>query len=190
MWNPFSKKKRERRQAIRSLHDLATEFAILDELARRGLIYWKRGDQILLLEASLATLMLARGAEGFQHFLNQAASWQNYKLITEAYENHRTEVEGAAVRRAQKDNPFLSPADVNRIRQKARAEMPEVSLEDLDCIKEFDIMVIASDAPSARTATEENGQLLAVGHYDGKRVEMAAFDDVKDQMQRMEGGDE
>ena len=66
-----------------------------------------------------------------------------------------------------------------RIRQEARENMPMLPIEQLDYIKEFDIFVVRAGAPSVQDATEESGQLLALGHYDGKKVEMALYEDIK-----------
>ena len=66
-----------------------------------------------------------------------------------------------------------------RIRQNARENMQMLPIEQLDCIKEFDIFVVRSNAPSAQDATEENSQLLAIGHFDGEKVEMAMYDEIK-----------
>lgn len=177
MWNPF--KRRKNRKQLRELKQIVSMFATLEKLARRGRIYWKAQDKILLIEEEFATIKLAEGKEGFQHFLDQVAAWQNYQLINEAYEAHRIKVETEAVRKAQKDNPNLTNSDIYRIRQFARSTMGEIDLESLDVLKEFDIMIIRPSAPSAKAATEANGQLLAVGHYDGKQVEMAMYDDIK-----------
>ena len=177
MWNPF--KRRKNRKQLNELGLISKQFALVGEIARRGLIYWKAQDKILLLEESLATIKLSEGKEGFQHFLDQVAAWQNFQLINEAYGAHRIKVETEAVRKAQKDNPNLSNSDIYRIRQLARSTMGEIDIESLDILKEFDIMIIRSSAPSAKNATEANGQLLAVGHYDGKQVDMAMYDDIK-----------
>ena len=175
MWYPFKRKNKQQRE----LHDLIQMNAILDKLSRRGLIFWRKKDNILLIEECFVTLKLTEGRKGFLKFLNQVAVWQSSKLIEEAYESHRIDVETAAVRKAQKQFANLTKADITRIRQEARANMPMLPIEKLDCVKEFDIFVIRSNAPSAQEATEDGGQLLALGHYDGEKVEMAMYDDVK-----------
>lgn len=182
MWNLF-KNRRRNKQHLRELKKLSTQFAILDEFARRGLVYWKAKDKMLLIESSLASLKLAEGSNGFQHFLDQLAAWQNYHLASEAYEIRRAEVETAAVRRAQRDNPYLTRADIYRIRQLARSQMGEIRMEDLHFIKEFDLLIIRATAVSAKDATEQNGELLAVGHYDGQQVEMALYKDIQENLQ-------
>lgn len=180
MWNPFrSKEKKKQKKALQNLRDLHEMVGILDKFARHGLICWRRKDNILMIEESLALLKLAEGKKGFQNFLNQAALWQNERIISEAYETRRIKVETDAVRKAQKDYANLTKADIHRIRQEARENMTMIPPEQLDCIKEFDIFVVRANAPSAQDATEKSGQLLALGHYDGEKVEMAMYDEIK-----------
>lgn len=164
---------------LRELRKLAEMFGYIQDLVQQGNIYWKEKDNILLIEERFALLKIAEGKEGFQKFLNQISAWQNYKLINAAYDKHRQETEIQVVRQAQQDNPNLTNADITRIRQDARSNLSELPLESLDVIREFDIMVIRATAPSAKDATQENGQLLAVGHFDGTQVEMAMYEDVK-----------
>lgn len=177
MWNFFKRNKQKKQ--LREIRNLSTMFGILDQLSKRGNIYWKEKDNILLIEERFALLKIAEGKEGFQKFLEQVATWQNYKLITAAYEQRVLEIETEAVRHAQQYNPNLTNSDIYRIRQHARTTMSEIKPETLDVIREFDIMIIRATAPSAKDATQENGQLLAVGHFDGTQVEMAMYEDVK-----------
>lgn len=180
MWNPFrSKKKKQLKKALQNLRNLHEMVGILDKWARHGLIFWRRKDNILIIEEPVALLKLAEGRKGFLKFLNQIAVWQSSQLIDEAYETHRIKVETEAVRKAQRKFANLTKADIMRIRQEARENLPMLPIEQLDYIKEFDIFVVRASAPSAPDATEESGQLLALGHYDGEKVEMAMYDDIK-----------
>ena len=175
MWNPF----RSKNKKLKELQDLAAMTAIFDKLSRRGVIFWRKKDNILVIEEYFAKIKLAEGREGFLKFLNQVATWQNNILIQEAYSAHCLTVETEAVRKAQRKFASLTKADIQRIRQNARDNMSVIPPEQLDCIKEFDIFVVRASAPSAQEATDESGQLLAIGHYDGEKVEMAMYDDVK-----------
>ena len=176
MWNPFRRKKKK---MFKELKDIAFVISVFDKFERIGLITWRQKDKILIVEESLALMKLAEGRKGFQNFLNQAALWQNERIISEAYETRRIKIETDAVRKAQKDYANLTNADIHRIRQEARENMTMIPPEQLDCIKEFDIFVVRANAPSAQEATEESGQLLAIGHYDGEKVEMAMYDEIK-----------
>lgn len=175
MWNPF----RSKNKNLKELQDLAAMTAIFEKLSRLGVIFWRKKDNILVIEEYFAKIKLAEGREGFLKFLNQVATWQNNILIQEAYSAHCLTVETEAVRKAQRKFALLTKADIQRIRQNARDNMPVILPEQLDCIKEFDIFVVRASAPSAQEATDESGQLLALGHYDGEKVEMAMYDDVK-----------
>ena len=175
MWNLFKSKNKK----LKELQDLAAMIAIFEKWSRQGVIFWRKKDNILIIEEYLAKLKMAEGREGFLKFLNQVAIWQNNIIIQEAYSAHCLKVETDAVRKAQRKYANLTKADIMRIRQEARENMPMLPIEQLEYIKEFDIFVVRSNAPSAQEATEESGQLLALGHYDGEKVEMAMYNDVK-----------
>ena len=175
MWNPFKRKNKK----LKELQDLAVMTAIFEKWSRQGLIFWRKKDNILIIEEYLAKIKMAEGRKGFLKFLNQVATWQNNIIIQEAYAAHCLKVETDAVRKAQRKYANLTKADIMRIRQEARENMPMLPLEQLEYIKEFDIFVVRANAPSAQEATEESGQLLALGHYDGEKVEMAMYDEIK-----------
>ena len=175
MWNPFRRKNKH----LKELQDLAAMMGIFEILSRRGVVFWRKKDNILIIEEYFAMLKMAEGREGFLKFLNQVAVWQSSKLIDEAYETHSIKVETDAVRKAQRKYANLTKADIMRIRQEARENMQMLPLEQLEYIKEFDIFVVRASAPSAQDATEESGQLLALGHFDGEKVEMAMYDEIK-----------
>lgn len=175
MWNPFRRKNKH----LKELQDLAAMTAIFEKWSRQGVIFWRKKDKILIIEEYLAMLKMSEGRDGFLKFLNQVATWQNNILIQEAYAAHCLKVETEAVREAQRKYASLTKADIQRIRQYARENMPIIPINQLDCIKEFDIFVVRANATSAQEATEENSQLLALGHFDGENVEMAMYDEIK-----------
>ena len=175
MWNPF----RRKNKTLKELKDLAAMMAIFEEWSRRGVIFWRKKDKILIIEEYLAMLKMSEGREGFLKFLNQVATWQNSILFQEAYESYFLKAETEAVREAQRKLANLTKADIMRIRQEARENMQMLPIEQLEYIKVFDIFVVRASAPSAQDATEASGQLLALGHYDGEKVEMAMYDEIK-----------
>lgn len=175
MWNPFRRKNKH----LKELQNLAAMIGIFEILSRRGVIFWRKKDNILIIEEYFTMLKIAEGREGFLKFLNQVATWQNNIIIQEAYSAHCLKVETEAVRKAQRKYASLTKADIQRIRKYARENMHIIPINQLDCIKEFDIFVVRANATSAQDATEENSQLLALGHFDGEKVEMAMYDEIK-----------
>ena len=180
MWNPFRRKNKH----LKELQDLAAMTAIFEKWSRQGVIFWRKKDKILIIEEYLAMLKMSEGRDGFLKFLNQVATWHNNIIIQEAYESYFLKLETEAVREAQRKYANLTKADIMRIRQEARENMPMLPIEQLDYIKEFDIFIVRANAPSAQDATEASGQLLALGHYDGEKVEMAMYDDIKHNLQQ------
>ena len=163
-------------------------FAALDKIERKGLLTWMREGRYLLLEESFAISILATGKKGAKNIFTMIALWQNFHIFLEAAEMLRIEAEIEAVRKAKKEHPSLTKEDIRRIRMNARNNMPELEPDKIDYIREFDLFVIRSSAPSAQDATEENGQLVALGHFDGKELQMAMYEDVKYNL--MHGEDE
>lgn len=192
MKNPFRKKGKGKKARMRESSKVLEAFAIVEKFSRSNFIFWQVKNRMLLIREPLALVELGLGADKFKDFLKTVCDWQNFKLINEAYEQKRIEIEAAAVRKAQEERGApLSDADVLFIRQHARSSMEQIPLDQLpNLIREFDILIIRESATSADTATEENGQLLAVGHYDGEKLEMAMYDDVKSSLVSIDGSDE
>ena len=192
MRNLFRKKGKGKKARMRESAKVLEAFAIIEKFSRSNFIFWQVKNRMLLIREPLALVELGLGADKFKDFLKTVCDWQNFKLINEAYEQKRIEIEAAAVRKAQEESRTpLTDADVLRIRQHARSSMEQIPLEQLpNLIREFDILIIRESATSADTATEENGQLLAVGHYDGEKLEMAMYDDVKSSLVSSYGSDE
>lgn len=172
----FGEKEKTTKETLRDILEIRR---IFKKWENHRLIYWRRKDKLLLIEESLAVVELSKGRELFIDFLIKAALWQNSRILDEAYEAHRLKMETEAVRKARAQFTMLTKADMQRIRQNARENMDMIPPEQLDYIKEFDIFILRAGAPSAELATEENGQLLAIGHFDGEKVEMAMYEDVK-----------
>lgn len=180
----FILKRLKRKKAVNALKDISTITALFKKWERSGLLYWQVKGKTLLLEQSLAVSIMSMGPEKFKKFLNLLAQFKNAELIGNAYEQQRIELETAAVRDVQeKTSGKLTDADIQRIRQNARENMQHIDMKSiLDAINEFDIMIIRSSAISSADATQEGGELVAVGHFDGKKVEMAMWDEIKNDL--------
>ena len=180
----FILKRLKRKKAVNVLKDLSNVTALFKDWERAGLLHWQVKGKTLLLEQSLAVSTMSMGPEKFKKFLNLLAQFKNAELIGNAYEQQRIELETAAVRDVQeKSSSKLTDADIQRIRLNARENMQHIDMKSiLDAIHEFDIMIIRSSAISSADATQEGGELVAVGHFDGKKVEMAMWDEIKNDL--------
>ena len=180
----FILKRLKRKKAVNALKDLSGFTALLMKWERSGLFHWQVKGKTLLLEQSLAVSIMAMGSEIFKKFLDLLAQFKNTELIGNAYEQQRLDLETVAVRKAQEQTQTkLTDIDIQRIRQNARENMQHIDMKSImDAIHEFDIMIIRSSAISSADATQEGGELLAVGHFDGKKVEMAMWDEIKNDL--------
>ena len=180
----FILKRLNRKKAVNALKDLSEITALFKKWERSGLFYWQVKGKTLLLEQSLAISIMSLGPEIFKKYLDLLAQFKNAELIGNAYEQQRIDLETAAVRDAQeKTSSKLTDADIQRIRLNARENMKHIDMKSiLDAINEFDIMIIRSSAISFADATQEGGELVAVGHFDGKKVEMAMWDEIKNDL--------
>ena len=174
----------KRKKSVDALKDLSGLTALFKDWERSGLFHWQVKGKTLLLEQSLAISIMSLGPEKFKKFLDLLAQFKNAELIGNAYEQQRIDLETAAVRDAQeKTSSKLTDADIQRIRLNARENMQHIDMKSiLDAIHEFDIMIIRSSAISSADATQEGGELVAVGHFDGEKVEMAMWDEIKNDL--------
>lgn len=180
----FILKRLNRKKAVNALKDISALTALFKKWERSGLFHWQVKGKTLLLEQSLAVSIMSLGSKTFKKFLDLVAQYKNAELISDAYEQQRIDLETAAVRKAQEQTKTkLTDADIQRIRQNAREDIQHIDISSiLNAINAFDIMIIRSNAVSEQEATQEGGQLVAVGHYDGKKVEMAMWDEIKNEL--------
>ena len=180
----FILKRLNRKKAVNALKDISALTALFKKWERSGLFHWQVKGKTLLLEQSLAVSVMSLGSKTFKKFLDLVAQYKNAELISDAYEQQRIDLETAAVRKAQEQTKTkLTDADIQRIRQNAREDIQHIDISSiLNAINAFDVMIIRSNAVSEQEATQEGGQLVAVGHYDGKKVEMAMWDEIKNEL--------
>lgn len=182
MWNPF--KRNRKKKATKMLKNISSLYGSFKKWESAGLFHWQVKGKTLLLEQSFAISVMSQGEKTFKKFLDLLAQFKNAELVNDAYDQQRIELETAAVRKAQEQTKTkLTDIDIQRIRQNAREDMQHIDMKSImDAIHEFDIMIIRSNAISSADATQEGGQLVAVGHFDGKKVEMAMWDEIKDDL--------
>ena len=173
----FAKSLRHRKKN-KVLASVSNAFAALDGLQEKGLILWMHKDHYLLIAEPLAIYVMTFGAEFFKWFLFSVADWQNFKNLQAAYDQERVRLEGEAIRQEALQHDQLTMADLDRIRRNAREQIREINPDTIPQLTEFDIFIIRESAPTAVDASVENGQLVAVGHFDGSKIEMEMWEDI------------
>ena len=159
-----------------NLKSLAQSIDVVDKLIGANQIFWFKEKNQFIIDERLALFFLLDKVK-WTGFLNMLLLYAQYQYTYDATIKKKQEIEKKAVSEAYKQNQDLTESDIQRIRNNAIYDMSEIEIEVL---KEIDFAIVRKDAPVVSRATEENGQLLVVGHYDSeKNLEMANWEEVK-----------
>lgn len=164
------------RRNRKNLKSLAQSIDLVDKLIGANQIFWFKEKNQFIIDERLALIFLFDKVK-WTGFLNMLLLYAQYQYTYDATIKKKQEIEKKAVSEAYKQNPDLTESDIQRIRNNAIENVSEMEIEVL---KEIDFAIVRKDAPIVSRATEENGQLLVVGHYDSeKNLEMANWEEVK-----------
>lgn len=164
------------RRKKNDLKNLAQSIDLVDKLIGANQIFWFKEKNQFIIDERLALIFLFDKVK-WTGFLNMLLLYAQYQYTYDATIKKKQEIEKKAVSEVYKQNPDLTESDIQRIRNNAIDNISEMEIEVL---KEIDFAIVRKDAPIVSRATEENGQLLVVGHYDSeKNLEMANWEEVK-----------
>ena len=198
------REKRQQRRKLRELSQFAQMFMTLGQLAEKGVLAWDGKSRRLFIDSNLALLMMAKGAEAWQTFMENVYLWLYSRLCDEAWSEYFQKEELAAVReymaslneKGERRNDKLTRADIDRIRQARRDEILQSDMEPPK-VEGFEFFIVSPPKhigdssgvnaelsraePSPRVSSNPVGELVAVGHYDTetKEMEMATWEEVR-----------
>jgi len=204
-WFKKFKERRAQRRKLRESGKLFEVFKTLERLEQSGLLWFDEEHRRLMIERSLALLMM-KDAETWTQFLNGCWQWQYLRESQKAWEAYMQKEEMAAVRKALKQWPKMSRRDIERVKEARRLEITQGDLEPPK-VREFEFFVVgdfaaveplpaekgASEAvalsagkpltalEAAKTEAVPGGRIFLVGSYGPEMEwpEMAAWEDVK-----------
>ena len=155
----FSKERRAQRKKLKELSRLSNVFATISKLETSGLLVWSQKDRRLFIAQSLATLMLAKGAEAWTAFINNVYLCLYYQQCSDSWQQYIQQQELAAIRRAsQGAHPPLTRSDADRIRTAARQRILESDVEPPK-VQPFEFFIV-------RESEQPKPDLIAVGYFD------------------------
>ena len=165
----FKKKNRtEKKENVQK--ELLEKISLLQQLARKGLLYVDVKERKVIISSTLAALYV--GSEkrwaGFMENLNL---WFVYTASQLLWNKMFLDAEVAAVREARKKFAVLTALQERTIRQQARAKI-DPSMVPPPQIEPFDF-IISSDIADG----SEPG-IVVVGRYDNGDLTMVPFDEV------------
>ena len=201
------KERRTQKRKLRELSQFAQVFMTLGQLAEKGVLAWDGKSRRLFIDSNLALVMMAKGAEAWQTFMENVYLWLYSRLCDEAWSEYFQKEELSAVRQYMADlnkneeikNKTLTRADIDRIRQARRDEILQSDMEPPK-VEGFEFFIVSpprdtqGDSPSVNASLSHGdsprvsspvGELVAVGHYDPetKEMEMATWSEVQHLLQ-------
>ena len=174
----FSKEKRQQRRKLKELSNLSSVFSTISKLETTGLLVWSQKDRRLFIAQSLASLMLAKGAEAWTSFVQNIYLYHYFNQCSEAWQQYIQKEELAAVRKASEgSNPPLTRSDAERIRLAARQRIMESDVQPPQ-VQLFEFFII-------RDSEQAKPDLIAVGYFDPQTsaMEIAPWSEVQPLLQ-------
>lgn len=169
----FSKEKRQQRRKLKELSNLSSVFSTISKLETTGLLVWSQKDRRLFIAQSLASLMLAKGAEAWTSFVQNIYLYHYFNQCSEAWQQYIQKEELAAVRKASEGaNPPLTRSDAERIRLAARQRIMESDVQPPQ-VQLFEFYII-------RDSENAKPDRIAVGYFDPQTsaMEIAPWSEV------------
>lgn len=172
---------------MKELSTVSGAFKTLERLAESGLLEWNQKHRQLLIDSSLALLMM-KDADSWSNFMQNVFLWLYYSESQAAWEDYMQKEELAAVRKfmAGKPHSTLSRGDIDRIREARRQEIIQSDMEPPK-VEGFEFFIVKPPVLNENKNENEKpsgqpvGQLVSVGHYDPEtgQMEMALWRDVE-----------
>jgi len=166
---------RKRKADLKDLHQTASVFGSLETLMTKGLLAWNQQERRLYVAEPLAIVMLGRGADHWQRFLNNTYLYLMNKLMAEAWDKHVRDEQRKAVNERVAQGVKVNPGELDRIRRAVREQIESDAVQPPK-IEPFEFFVINDHAEGDAKAA-----ITYVGEYnpDTENFVMAAWDDVK-----------
>lgn len=167
------KESQAKRKERKNLKQFASMFESIAKLFDSSLLVFDAEKHQLYIHNTLADVMLAKGPDGWQHFIENVYMSLAYQQMSGNWEKYFREQEEKAVAKARQQNPKLSLADEQRIRRAAR---DEVKKDDMGRTVPMEMsFVIIYDRGN------QPADIVAVGHYDAatETMDMEEWSRVK-----------
>ena len=186
-WNPFKalRERRAQKAALKRLGDIASVFGNLEKTEKGGLLTWDERDRRLFIAAPLATVMMGKGQQAWEAFLQNCYLWQIYREQQKAYEKLIRQEQAKAIRTRQMGGIKLPQTEIARIKRAITERvLNNYSYENrIPEIKAFEFYILADSANDPKRQ-----QVVLVGQYHPEtgQLSMATWEDVQTAVQQQQ----
>lgn len=192
-WNLLKswKQRRKQKKALKQQERLLQTWVWLERLYGCGQLSFDYKTHRLFIIKSFATLLLAKGTDGWINSIHAIYQYVYFKQAQGAWERFMHKEELAAVRKSLSPGPSpvregskkrasLTRDDIERIKRSRRAEIVASDMEPIK-VEAFEFFIIPD-------GTEAKVEPIAIGYYDPTtgEMEVAAWDEVKGAIQSLQ----
>lgn len=154
---------------------LSRNFGTVETLEKHGLLAWVEKDKRLFIALPLASVMIARGMDGFQNFLDNVTMYHAQKELERQYRAIVRDRQREAVKKRTASGVRVKAGELDSIR---RAVVDALQPDDIagTTLAPFDFFIISDSVEGYSQA-----EVSFVGHYnpDSGQVDMAPWSDIQ-----------
>lgn len=169
------KERHNLKKKLKEQNNLLQTWTWLESVFNSGMLSFDEKTHRLFITQPFASLLMARGAEGWVNSIHGIYQYIHWKQTQQAWEQFFHEEELEAVRKALNspagDN--MTRDDIERIKRTRRAEIGITDMEPPKA-EPFEFLIIPDN-------TEAKVEPIAIGYYDPStdEMEVATWEDVK-----------
>ena len=184
MKNPLKRflERRQEKKQLRETLRVLRMYAWLEKMFDSGVLHYDSDNRRLVMEQSLAWLLMQRGAEGWVNAVREIYRYVHFRLTQKAWEDYMHREEVKAVRTTLNQGGNLNRNDIERIKQARRMAIAQTDMKPPK-VEAFEFFVVGPAAP-ANTPAEgtaiPGGVIRLVGHYDPQteHMDLASWEEV------------
>lgn len=182
MKNPLKRflERRQEKKQLRETLRVLRMYAWLEKMFDSGVLHYDSDNRRLVMEQSLAVLLMQRGAEGWVNAVREIYRYVHFRLTQKAWDDYMHREEVKAVRNALNQGGNLSRDDIERIKSARRMEIAQTDMKPPK-VEAFEFFVVGTE--EGRTEGTEKvpgGVIRLVGHYDPQteHMDLASWEEV------------
>ena len=185
MKNPLKRflERRQEKKQLRETLRVLRMYAWLEKMFDSGVLHYDSDNRRLVMEQSLAVLLMQRGAEGWVNAVREIYRYVHFRLTQKAWDDYMHREEVKAVRNALNKGGNLNRDDIERIKSARRMEIAQTDMKPPK-VEAFEFFVVGTEEgrTDSTDSTEKvsGGVIRLVGHYDPQteHMDLASWEEV------------
>ena len=175
MRNPLKRflERRQEKKQLREMLRVLRMYAWLEKMFDSGVLHYDSDNRRLVMEQSLAVLLMQRGAEGWVNAVREIYRYVHFRLTQKAWDDYMHREEVKAVRGALNQGGNLNRDDIERIKSARRMEIAQTDMKPPK-VEAFEFFVVGTEegrTEEGRTDSTDSTDIAAIGRHREGRTE-------------------